>query len=284
LQAPARPYRFLQLSPDGRLLALQITDAFYSSDVWIYDLARDRLTRVTYDGMSDFSNIVWAPDSKRLVFSSRRDGPMNFYVQDTDGSRPAERLLASPDFQVASAWTHDGRTLLFINRAAPTYNGEIWALPFEGERKPQPLRRGPFDQSLARLSPDGRWLAFVSDEGGREEVYVTSFPSVRGRWQISSEGGGEVTWAPNGRELFWRSGDKMMAAEIVTKAGFIPAKPRLLFSGYAEDLPNAPAYDVAPDGQRFVMMKNVDASVTQLNVVVNWPEYVRSRSGAGSKR
>jgi len=208
------------------------------------------------------------------------------YLQNADGSGQAERLIASPSGQAASSWTHDGRTLLFLSFPPHTVNGEIWALPFQGDRKPQLVRNGPFQQWQAAVSPDGRWLAFVSDESGRWEVYVTSFPSIQGKWQISTDSGGEVRWAPNGRELFWRNGDKMMAAEIdTTKAGFIAAKPRLLFSGYVEGPPGMPQYDVSPDGQRFLMIKTMPApEVKQITVVTNAFENLRSSSAVVTRK
>jgi hypothetical protein len=133
---------------------------------------------------------------------------------------------------------------------------------------------------------DGRWLAYVSDESGRFEVYVTAFPSLQGRWQISTEGGGEVRWAPNGRELFWRTYDQLLAASVNTQAGFSASKPKVLFGDYMVGPPGIPAYDVAPDGQRFLMLQAAERAPekTEMHVIVNWSARLASSSGSGIKQ
>jgi Tol biopolymer transport system component len=147
--------------------------------------------------------------------------------------------------------------------------------------KAQPFLQTPFNESAPRFSPDGRWLAYTSDETGRWEIYVQPYPGPGGKWQISADGGMEPVWNPNGRELFYRSGRKMMAVEITTKTGFTAGKPRVLFEG--EYLPTPlhfPNYDVSQDGQRFLMLKPIEqeaAAPTQINVVLNWFEELKQR-------
>ena len=144
-----------------------------------------------------------------------------------------------------------------------------------------------FDEAEPRFSPDGRWLAYMSDESGRYEIYVQSYPGPGGKWQISTEGGTEPVWNPNGRELFYRSGDKMMAVEIATRPGFAVGTPRMLFEGRYEAPPFPIVnYDVSLDGQRFLMLKPSEEAAsapTQINVVLNWFEELKQKVPTGKK-
>jgi eukaryotic-like serine/threonine-protein kinase len=177
------------------------------------------------------------------------------------------------------SWSPDGQLLAFMENN-PTTGYDIWVLRLS-DRKAQPFLRTPFNESVPRFSPDGRWLTYVSNESGRYEIYVQPYPGPGGKWQISTEGGTEPTWNSNGRELFYRSGDKMMAVDIATQPSFAAGKPRVLFEGrYVPTPATSPNYDVSPDGQRFLMLKpnEQEASApTQINVVLNWFEELKRR-------
>jgi len=155
------------------------------------------------------------------------------------------------------------------------------------DRKVLPFLRTPFNESAARFSHDGHWLAYISDESGHWEIYVQPYPGPGARWQISTEGGTEPLWNPNGRELFYRSGDKMMAAEITTQPSFSAGQPKVLFEGHYQSAPGTfPNYDVSPDGQRFLMLKASEqeaAAPTQINVVLNWFEELKRRAPRAKK-
>jgi Tol biopolymer transport system component len=169
---------------------------------------------------------------------------------------------------------------------SPTTGIDIWVLRL-GDRKAQPFLQTPFNEGAPRFSPDGRWLAYTSDESGRYEVYVQPYPGPGGKWLISTEGGTEPVWNRNGRELFYRAGDKMMAVDIATQPGFSAGNPRMLFDGpYALSPAAPPNYDVSPDGQRFLMLKPVEqagAAPTQINVVLNWTEELKRLVPTGGK-
>ncbi len=170
---------------------------------------RETFTRLTFEGANFIA--IWTPDGKRLTFgSTRAGGSVNLYWKPADGSGTAERLTTSENVQVLNSWSPDGQMLAF------QASGGIWVFPLEGERKPRPFLQTPFYDGGARFSPDGRWLAYVSDESGRFEIYVQPFPGPGGKWQISNGGGIEPVWAKNGRELFYRNGDRMMDVEITT--------------------------------------------------------------------
>jgi serine/threonine-protein kinase len=304
LPAPTRSYRTPRLSPDRRRLAVMIEES--ESNNWLYDLARDTLTRLTFEGNIN-NNPSWTPDGKRIAFSSNKEGPLNIFWQLADGSGGVERLTTSeyPNFPIS--WSPDGQLLAFVE-LNPTTGYDIWILrmgdpsrssgqapsassgqvPAAGSgqgRKAQPFLRTPFNEGAPRFSPDGHWLVYFSNESGRNEIYVQPYPGPGGKWQISTGGGTEPAWNPNGRELFYRSGDKMMAVDIATQPGFAAGTPRMLFEGPYEPSPVlATNYDVSPDGQRFLMLKpseQAQAAPRQINVVLNWFEELKRRVPGG---
>jgi serine/threonine-protein kinase len=283
LAAPARAYMFPRVSPDGRRIAASITEN--ETQLWLYDLSRETLTRFTFDGTANL-NAVWTPDGKRITFQSNREGTPTVYWQKADGSGGIERLTSAQNSNFPISWSSDGQ-LLAIVEVDPTTQRDIWVLRV-GDRKKEPFLRTKSDESVPRFSPDGRWLAYISNETGRYEIYVQPYPGPGGKWQISTDGGTEPAWNPNGREIFYRSGDKMMAVDITTQLSLTAGKPHVLFAGSYEPTPaTSPNYDVSPDGQRFLMLKPADASETaptQINVVLNWFEELKHRVPPGKDR
>jgi len=298
LPAPAHTYIYPRLSPDGQRVAVAIAGA--DTQVWLYELARETLTRLTFEGNINYFP-VWTSDGKRIAFLSNKEGPLNIFWKLADGSGGLERLTTSEYTHNPMSWSPDGKLLAF-SEINPTTGFDLWVLrmgnpsPGSGQvpsaasgqiRKAQPFLEAPFNESAPRFSPDGRWLAYASDGSGRQEIYVLSYPDPGGKWQISTEGGREPVWNRNGRELFYRNGDKMMTVDIATQPGFAADKPRVLFEGrYEPTVFTAPNYDVSPDGQRFLMLKRSEsgqAAPTQINVVLNWFEELKRRVPAGAK-
>jgi Tol biopolymer transport system component len=288
--APARAYQNPRLSPDGQRLAVTITEQ--EAQTWLYDLSRETLTRFTFEGNSN-QYPAWTPDGKRIAFRSNKEGLLNLFWQLADGSGGVERLSTSESSQTPNSWSPDGQLLAFVE-VTPATGIDIWVLKLgdtsagSGQvRKAQPFLQTRFNETAPRFSPDGHWLAYMSDESGRFEIYVQPYPGPGGKWQISAEGGREPVWNPNGRELFYRSDDKMMAVEITTQPRFSVGKPRVLFEGHYQPTPvTYPAYDVSPDGQRFLMLKPVEqeqAAPTQINVVLNWFEELKQKVPTGKK-
>ena len=274
LGAPPGNYDWPRLSPDGQRFAVTI-----SGDVWVYDISRLTLTRLTFEGTNDLP--IWTPDGKRVTFRSDRAGPLNLFWKPADGSGEAERLTTSDDRQNPGSWSPDGQFLAFHQQpgaeGSSSTGRDIWILPLEGERQPRPFLQTAFSEAEPKFSPDGRWLAYVSDESGRREVYVQPFPGPGGKWQISTEGGTEAVWAGNG-ELFYRneSGDQMMAVDITTEPTLGPGTPRLLFEGlYQRGIGNRAVYDVKPDGQRFLMVQPQQGAGAPIHVVLNWFEELK---------
>jgi eukaryotic-like serine/threonine-protein kinase len=282
LAAPAHAYRGLRVSPNGRGIAVSIEEQ--ENPVWLYDLPRETLSRLTFEGNQNL-NPIWTPDGKHIAFTSTKEGPSNVFWQLADGSGGLERLTTSDYFQSPFSWSPDGQLLAFVE-LNPTTGDDIWILRLS-DRKTQPFLRTRFNESVPEFSPDGRWLAYISDESGRYEIYVQPFPGPGGKWQISTEGGSEPAWNRNGRELFYRNGDKMMAVDIATQPSFAAGKPHMLFEGRYVPTPiSFPNYDVSPDGQHFLMLKPVDqaqAAPTQINVVLNWFEELKQKVPVGIK-
>ena len=279
LAAPPHLYRNPRISPDGMRVAVEIEEL--GGQVWIYDLGRDTLTRLTFEGSGN-GNPAWTPDGRRVAFTS--GSPGSLYWQPADGSGKAERLTTSEKRQVASSWSADGQELAF-HQIEPITGGDLWVFHLSDLRA-QPFLQTPFFESSPQFSPDGRWLAYASSESGRGEIYVQPYPGPGGKWQVSTDGGREPVWNRNGRELFYRNGDKMMAADVATQAGFSAGKPSMLFEGrYVPTPGNLPDYAVSPDGQRFLMLKPSESAnaAQQINVVLNWFEEVKQKVPTGKK-
>jgi len=280
ISAPARAYVFPRVSPDGGRVAVDIREQ--EAQEWLYDLSRGTLTRLTFEGSLSIS-AAWAPDSKRLAVQSDKGGPLNIFWEPADGSGGLERLTTSESLQFPMSWSRDGQFLAY-GEIDPNSGYDIWVLRLS-DHKAEPFLRTPFNESVPQFSPDGHWLAYVSDESGRWEVYVQPYPGPGGKSQISTEGGMEPVWNPKGAELFYRTGDRMMAVDVATQPSFHAGKPRVLFEGRYERTPaTGPNYDVAPDGQRFLMLKPSEqeaAAPNQIDVVLNWFEELKRRVPPG---
>jgi len=279
LPTPPHSYRVPRLSPDGTRVAVALDEL--GGHAWIYDLARETLTRLTFEA-GGINSLAWTRDGKRLTFNS--GAPPNLFWQPADGSGKAERLTTSENQQNPISWSPDGQVLAYME-LDPTTNWDIWLLRL-GDRKPQVFLRTSSFESVPQFSPDGRWLAYVSDESGRFEIYVQPYPGPGGKWQISTEGGTEPIWNPNNRELFYRNGPTMMSVDILTQPSFSVGKPRMLFEGpYLSITSTLASYDVSPDGQRFLMLKATEQqqSITQINVVQNWFEELKQKVPTGKK-
>jgi serine/threonine-protein kinase len=291
----ARTYVEARISPDGRLLAMtELNNENW--DVWVYDLARGTRTRLTFsDGIE--GPAVWSPDGSELIYSSDQDGSDDLWRKPADGSGDGVQLTHD-DVQIfVSDWSSDGRYVLAL-RGGPADEAAGWAggadigyLDLEGagdtEGELVPFLATPFQESEASFSPDGRWVAYQSNESGRTEVYVRPFPPAGGRWQVSDEGGSYARWAHDGSELYYRTDEGIMVVNVTTTGdSFSASRPRVLaagnfmggFTGIAVGGTNFADYDVAPDG-RFVMFPRAgeEAPNVQLaRVVVNWfPELQR---------
>ncbi len=282
LLAPPRAYRIPRLSPDGRHVAAHTDGSI--RQVWSYDIARGALSAVTVDGRSSYG--IFAPDQKRIAFrSGAAGGEDNLYWKAADGSGFAERLTTSARSQTPASWSPDGTTLAFVEEGdspgqTQIFQFDIWVLAI-GDRKARALIQTAANETSPEFSPDGRWLAYVSNQSGRAEVYVQPYPGPGERHLISTNGGGQPAWSGNGRELFYvqppESSSRpmnLMAVSIRTIPTFVAGAPETLFESL--DLASAWGrnYDVAPNGQRFLMTLNkeelTNQAPPQMIFVQNW--------------
>jgi Tol biopolymer transport system component len=287
-------YSHPRLSRDGKRLVVSI-EAENGSDIWFYDLERGSRYKLTNGGVNRFP--IWAPDGQHVTFQSARSGSVSLYSRNiASGAEPEPlfRAQADPSAQSALAgllpgtmplftasnphlpmsWAPDG-TLAFDERK-PSAERDIWILPKGGD--PTPFLMTSFDESAPVFSPDGKWLAYVSDESGRSEVYVQPYPGPGAKWPISTDGGNEPAWSADGRELYFRHRDQLMAAGIQTTPAFRSNRPQPVFESRYETIDGARNYDVTPDGKAFVMIRSeATAEADQVHVVLNWFTELRSR-------
>lgn len=267
-----------RMSPDGRSLAVTVFDDNVGQrDIWISQLSRGTLSRLTF-GEVDSTDPVWTPDGEQIIFSSpRSQGTFGMFSKPAHGGAPAVRL-ATDGSDFACNVSADGKLLLF--RRDQFSNEQIGVLSLESGGDAKILLETSFRHRHPALSPHGRWLAYSSGESGRREVYVRSFPDLLGNWQISTDGGAEPLWSGDGRELFYRNGDKMMVVAISTEPEFTAGLPAQLFEGRYGIDPfgfDAHNYDVSPDGQTFLMVEPIEggSTHTRMNVVLNWFEELK---------
>ena len=282
LPLPTGSYWGPRLSPDGRSFVYWTSLNAETINVWVYELEREVARRLTDDQGGDQGWPIWSPDGKRVIFNGPTEGMgHNLYWKPVDGSGPAERLTESEYGQQAQSYWAGGNLLVFLESHDPADTGtDIWVLPLEGEAKPRPFLQTTSNEFHPMFSPDGRWLAYVSDESGGYEVYVRPYPGPGGVTPISTHGGTDPAWAPDGRELFYLEGrspsTKLMAVSVKTEPALRVGKPRLLFAGnYMGGSPYGRSYDITPDGQRFLMAKQEQTEVAQINVVLNWFEELK---------
>jgi serine/threonine protein kinase/Tol biopolymer transport system component len=288
LSAVPGDYRTPRISPDGKKLALTIS-AGGKGDIWIWDIVRETMTRSTFNGDSDAS--LWTPDGRRIVYRSTRDGTLaNIYWKAADGTGAEERLRSTfNSWNMPWSWSRNGTEIVLVESdLSKRSNQNIGMLSMQGSHEWRPLLNQEYEEGQPKISPDGKWLAYASNESGRYDIYVRPFPEVdKGKWPVSQDGGNSPLWRPDGRALFYRSGEAVMAVSVETEQLFKAGKPEMLFRNqYVQwnSNDNQP-WDIHPDGKRFLMMKPSDSSgesptaaPQKISVVVNWFEELKRRA------
>jgi serine/threonine-protein kinase len=261
---------------DRRLLATVTTTTSSYGDLHVLDLATKAMARFRLDGDSYCGN--WSPDGRQVVFTSKRAGPQNLYLASADGTGSAQRLTEHTTWEFVNSWSRSG-PMAFV-RSDAVGRRDVYLLFLDEPHEPTPLLTSPFFERAPALSPDGRFLAYESDESGEPEIYVSSLPRMSDKVKISSEGGITPLWSKDGRELFYVLEDKMMVVDTTTHPGFTHTAPRVLFQGHYVPGVGSGAhwanYDVTADGERFVMVREAkDRDVARFDVILNWHETLR---------
>lgn len=261
----ARPFDTVRLSPDDSMLALDLIDL---EDVWIYSLKRGTNQRLTFTAGSDYRPI-WEPEGGSVIFLSAREGDTAIYSKGADGIGDVEHWVTNPEYPYPNDVSPDGRTLIYSPVATTS---PVWVVEKGDPDSPRALFDGRHGEQRVRFSPDGKWISYESKDTGRYEIYVQSFPDQAAKFQISLEGGEDAIWSPLGDELFFWEGKVLMAVDVETEPTFSFGEPHPLF-----EMQSKVNYDVASDGQRFVIIKEGEAShwATELIVVENWFEELK---------
>ena len=275
-----------RLSRDGKRIAMELVDIqSHNIDLWLYEIARGIQTRFTFDPQADIAPL-WSPNGDRIVFSSNRKGRYNLYMKATSGSAPDELLT---DFNAldkyADDWSPDGKYILFETNADPKTKNDLWILPMAGDRKPVPFLQTEFNENNGAFSPDMKWIAYVSDESGKNEIYVRPFvepgsqktSSELGKWQVSANGGGAVIWRNDGKAIFYGVGNKLMLAEVKATGSTL----EVLKVTQHMDLQTKQqirGLDISSDGKRLLgqVTPSQEKSVP-LTLVVNWNEELKKK-------
>ena len=276
---PCQPNALMpMLSPDERRIAVRVVDPqAHTRDIWVVDRTRDISTRITFE-KSNENYPLWSPDGKRIAYWSDAQGAMGIVAKQLTGSGETEMLATLGDEATLKDWSRDGSTIFYETGAST--GTDIWALPTTGDRKPAPFLTGAFSEYDPRLSPDGRYLAYVSNESGRDEIYVQSYPDRSEKWQVSTRGGNDPRWSLNGRELYYLSPDQqMMSVPVRLVPTFDPGKPLTLFNAKVLFPAGQRAhFAVTADGQTFILFVPTSArSLPTTTVVVNWMEEIDHR-------
>ncbi len=277
LPYPAELYSNFQLSPDGQRLAIEIIQD-HKPNVWLYNLARQSRFKLTLKGRNKYP--VWSPDGKNIAFNSDQTGKWTLFLKSADRKGEA-RLLKQSENSYGynpSSWSPDGRVLALNNFEV----WDIWSLDMDSTGTLQALIGSSFSEWGAAFSPDGNWIAYISDEQGQYDIYVQPYPPTGESMQVSTEGGEEPVWSQSSNELFFRNGRKWMVASFTTSPTLSFEVPRVLFEGNYLNIDGV-GHDVSPDGQRFLLLKPVEeaSSRTQLNVVTNWFEELKQKVPVG---
>jgi serine/threonine protein kinase len=285
LPLPPAVYDHPRLSPDGRKIVIHRADARAvsgsglpaSGGLWIYDVARETLSKLTYGTADDWA--VWNDDGTRIIYASNRPRTLwDMLVTPIDGSAPAQELLPRPLIQIPRAASPNGDEIVYQEQYADRPSA-LWRLPLRGTGEPRPLFGVGAGEMMPTFSPDSRWIGYVSKQSGRDEVYVRSSTGEGSIWTISNGGGVEPVWSADGRELFYRADDKMMAVDVVLSPTISFGKPHALFEGsYMFGATESQGFDVSRDGRRFLMLKPERRfEAMPLSVIVNWFDDLRRR-------
>ncbi len=270
-----------RLSPDGQNLGVAVFDASFGNyELWLFDLSRGKMTRLTFDPSRSVYP-VWAPDGSTIVFAENKKGTYNLFERRSDGMGGEGLVLESNSSLYPTAWSTDGRFIAYNTNSPGKSKTELWLLPRFGDRKPYAFLHGPFNVGQGNFSPDGRWMAYSSDESGRGEVYVTPFPGGGSKWQVSLAGGLNPIWRRDGKELYYLAADsQLMAAEVDTRGsvfqvGAVRPLFRVLLKTGALRLDLSPTsgqigYDASPDGKWFIVNSPPEGSPPPITLITNW--------------
>ena len=270
---PPGNYSFIWLSADAERVAVERAEKG-NFNIWLIDIARNSPTRFTFDRAFDLAPVC-SPDGGKVVFSSNRSGLPDLYVKPASGGSDEELLLKTSSLKYPTDWSSDGKLILYTEVNSKSRN-DIWILPLEGDRTPRPFLQDDFNKRGAKFSPNGKWIAYSSDESGEEQVYVRPHPGPGGKYLVSTTGGSQPMWRRDGNELFYISADrKLMAVEVKAGPAFETLATKPLFDTHIRSIASrlllsGDSYAASADGQRFLINNFIENSAAVITVVLNW--------------
>lgn len=263
-------FNVIRFSPDGHTLATSVYDNSGGEDIWLFDMVRGVRTRFTF-GPALSDDPVWSPDGKMIAFDSNRTGTYALYQKPSNGTQKEQVVFADPAVKFTTSWSPDGKYVLF-DRIDPQSKGKtaIWVLPMFGDHKAYPLITTDFNNTYSEFSPDGQWVAYDSNESGKDEIYAVAFPNATARFQISTSGGANVQWRADGKELYYTDPDnRIMAVDVASKGETLQiGTPHALWQPRL--VPVNPPYAATADGKRFLANELPLQSTSHMTVVLNW--------------
>jgi serine/threonine protein kinase len=271
-----------RLSKDGSMIAMDLYEvSARNADVWLLDIVRGVKTRFTFDNSVEL-NPIWSPDGKSIIFSSNRNGRYDLFEKNTNGATDEKLLFASHLLKNPNAWSSDGKYVLFTSSGDPNTKSDIWVIPMVGDRKPFPFVHTEFSEFSGAFSPDGQWVAYQSDESGKNEIYVRPFPGPGAKWQVSTNGGVAPQWKSTGREIYYQYSGKVMAADVNGSGQtFTVGNVREYFNPSAVggiNVRNGTLRDISPDGRLILLSVSKGTLATApLTLVVNWHEEFKKK-------
>jgi eukaryotic-like serine/threonine-protein kinase len=275
LDSTARPFMEPKLSPDNKKIAVVIREG-QDYDIWIYDIARKALSKLTFGGLN--RTPLWSPDGKTIAFTKRtKDGKPRVYTKPYDGSGDETEIFSAEYRLYLDFWSRDGKFLM-VDYMAQNAQSDLLVLPLTGDRKPSMYLDSKRDEYESSMSPDGKWVSYVSDESGSYQIYVRSFPGKEGKWQISTDVAEEPRWSPDGTMLYYRKNSQIMAVPVSTAATFSAGVPTVLFNGFpAMNVDSGISYDITSDGKYFVTTQPVrGTSYKNIAVVLHWADEIKN--------
>jgi hypothetical protein len=264
-------YYVPSLSPDEKRLAVNYDPQTGNTDIWVFDLSLGAPSRFTSDPSND-AIPVWSPDGSQIVFRSDRNGVIDLYLKQATSVTPEELLFKSNLTKRPTDWSRDGRFIVYES-LDPKTKEDLWILPMFGDHRPTAYLQSEFSEQQGRLSPDGRWMAYTSDESGRDEVYVQSFPTPGTKYRISTSGGADPRFRRDGKELFFVAADrKLMVVEVKAASSLEASVPRELFQTRVSGLTDTRThYAITADGQRFLVVTTAEDMISSpITVLLNW--------------
>jgi len=271
----AADYHDTWFSPDRTRLVYDVGGDAGKNDIWIRDLTRGVSSRFTF-GPSTNVDAVWSPDGRRIVYSSREKGPADLFIKEASGTRDPEPLLVDKEEKYVSDWSPDGKYVLFSWRGKDSGGWNISALAMDGEHQTLSLVKTQFSEVWATFSPDGKYIAYQSNESGRPEIYVQEFPDARNKWQVSTNGGAEPYWRADGKELFYRSGRTIVGVPVQIGQTFVAGTPAPIVDTRFSASVARGLYRPSADGQKFlVLAPPASQTDTPSSVILNWTSVLR---------